>query len=532
VDPIEIRSAAGRKQALYFGAHGRELFGFFHPPKEGPWRGVGVVLVNPFGTDHTRADRPYRHLAERLSAAGFACLRFDASGTGDSGGSDQSPGLVHDWIEDIGHAVEELRARSGAKSIALVGLRLGGTLAATYAAEHGGIDSLVLWSPCVSGATFANETIKLHKLYARIEPQMAGAPKGPPGGEEALGLFLPNQLIEELSGLDLLKMARSPARRTLVIDGGGLAGRDGLMARLTELGAAPVLQSHPGHKFLIMVSHRGQVPDEVLDSIVGWLSSSHPSTVEAVSPPPRPSGPAPSGERAILYGRSRPLFGVLTPANPALRDSGRPGIILSNAGCVNRSGPHRIYVKMARRWAALGFDVLRVDLSGIGDSPVEPGATENVTYPPSGVEDLGEAMRALGSPRVIVGGLCSGGDYAYQLGASEPGVVGAWLLNPRTFAVLELAAVESGALPGSPVVEVPRTLQRMAGRGVDTLLVVSRNDPGVAYCDRHAAEEMQSLAGLKGFKRIDLEGADHSFTPVAIQERVSDLLTAYLAQPR
>jgi len=187
---------------------------------------------------------------------------------------------------------------------------------------------------------------------------------------------------------------------------------------------------------------------------------------------------------------------------------------------------------MARRWAALGFDVLRVDLSGIGDSPVEPGATENVTYPPSGVEDLGEAMRALGSPRVIVGGLCSGGDYAYQLGASEPGVVGAWLLNPRTFAVLELAAVESGALQGSPVVEVPRTLQRMAGRGVDTLLVVSRNDPGVAYCDRHAAEEMQSLAGLKGFKRIDLEGADHSFTPVAIQERVSDLLTAYLAQPR
>jgi alpha-beta hydrolase superfamily lysophospholipase len=529
---IEIRSAAGRKQAIHFGAPGRELFGFFHPPKEGLWRGVGVVLVNPFGTDHTRADRPYRHLAERLAAAGFACLRFDATGTGDSGGSDQSPGLLRDWLEDLGRAVEELRARSGAMTVALAGLRLGGTLAATYAAERGGIDSLVLWSPCVSGAAFASETIKLHKLYARIEPQMAGAPKGPAGGEEALGLFLPNALIDELSQLDLLKLPKSPARRTLVIDGGGLANRDALMAHLTELGAAPALRSHPGHKFLVLVSHRGQVPDEVLESIVGWLSSAYELKTAAVTPPPRPAGPAPAGEHAVLYGKSRPLFGILTPGNPALRNAERPAIILSNAGCVNRAGPHRMYVKMARRWAALGFDVLRVDLSGIGDSPVEPGETENLTYPPSGVADLGEAIRSLSPGRIILGGLCSGGDYAYQLGASEPLVVGAWLLNPRTFAVLELAAVESGALPGSPVAEVPRTLQRMAEKGVDTLLVVSRNDPGVAYCDQHAAAEMKSLAGVAGFKRFDLEGADHSFTPVAIQERVSDLLTGNLARPR
>jgi hypothetical protein len=57
----------------------------------------------------------------------------------------------------------------------------------------------------------------------------------------------------------------------------------------------------------------------------------------------------------------------------------------------------------------------------------------------------------------------------------------------------------------------------MAERGVDTVLVVSRNDPGVAYVDAHAADEMRSLDGRSGFQRVDLDGADHSFTPVALQ---------------
>jgi alpha-beta hydrolase superfamily lysophospholipase len=529
---MEIRSAVGRKLPIHFGAPGHELFGFYHPPAEGRWRGVGVVLVNPIGTDQTRADRPYRHLAEKLAAAGFACLRFDLYGTGDSGGDESVPDLAREWLRDVGLAADELRARSGAHALALVGLRLGATLAAAWAAERGDVASLVLWSPCVSGAAFVAENTKLHKLYARIEPQMAGAPPSPPGGEEALGIFLPQALIDGLGQLDLLKLPRRPALRTLVIDGGGLVAKDALMAHLTELGAAPELRAHPGHKFLIVVSHRGLVPDDILDSIVGWLSAAHPADVAPRAPAERAPGPAPANERAFLYGAARPLFGIMTPANPALADPGRPQILLSNAGCVNRSGPHRIYVTMARRWAALGYDVLRVDLSGIGDSPVEPGAQENVTYPPSGFADLAEAMRALGSGRVIIAGLCSGGDYAFRLGASDSNVVGAWLLNPRTFLVLELAAVESGALPATPVDGVATTLRDMARRGVDTLLLVSRNDPGVAYCDANAAEAMRALAGVPGFTRVDLDGADHSFTPVAIQARVSDLLTEHLARAR
>lgn len=530
MEPIDIQTASGRKHAIYFGAEGRPLFGFYHPPKEGPWRGIGVVLCPPIGTDRTRSDRVYRHLAERLAEAGFACLRFDLFGTGDSGGDESSPGLLPAWLDDVGQAVEEVRARSGAKKVSLIGLRLGATLAMLHATDRSDVDSLVLWSPYVSGAAFVSEVTKLHKLYLRIDPQLAGATPTRADGEEALGMLLSRALIADLSKIDLLKTTRRPARRSLFIDGGNVQGRDALMARLNELDAAPELRSYPGHKFLITVSHRAALPDEILESIVGWLKDTYPETVPSRTPTARPAAPAPSGERPLRLGDRHPLFGILTPANPARARPERPPVLILNAGCVNRSGLHRMHVAMARRWAQLGFDVLRLDLSGIGDSPVSPGATENVTYPPTGFDDIADAIRALGSKRVIVVGHCSGGDYAFQIGSREPNVAAVCIVNPRTFCVLDLTAVEGGeGAPATASVEdVPRTLLSMSQRGVDTLLLVSQNDPGVAYVDAHAGDAMRALAAVPGFKRVDVTGADHAFTPVDAQRRVSDVLTEHL----
>jgi len=489
-----------------------------------------VVLCPPIGTDRTRSDRAYRHLAERLADAGFACLRFDLSGTGDSGGDESAPGLLNAWLDDVGQAIRELRARSGAETLSLVGLRLGATLAMLHAVASGPVDSLVLWSPYVSGAGYVSEVTKLHKLYLRIEPALAGAVPGPHDGEEALGMLLPRSLIDDLSNVDLLRLSRRPAGRTLFIDGGNVQGRDALLAHLRDLSAGPELRSHPGHKFLITVSHRATVPEEILGSIAGWLEAAYPTRTAHRPVPPRVSVPPPSGERPILLGTDHSLFGILTPADPARARPDRPPILVLNSGSVSRSGLHRMNVRMARRWASLGFDVLRVDLSGIGDSPAHPGATENLTYPPKGLEDIAEAIRGLRAPRVIVAGHCSGGDYAFQVGARDPRVAGVCIVNPRTFCVLELSAVEGGqGAPVTPSVEdVPRTLRKMAERGVDTLLLVSPNDPGVAYVDAHAGEAMRALADVSGFRRVDVASTDHPFTPVDAQERVSDALTEHL----
>jgi dienelactone hydrolase len=216
--------------------------------------------------------------------------------------------------------------------------------------------------------------------------------------------------------------------------------------------------------------------------------------------------------------------------------------VLTSAGTVHRIGPHRIYVSLARRWAALGFPVLRVDLAGIGDTPAGDDGVENVTYPRDGYDDLRAAIDFVldrtGAPRVVLAGLCSGGDFTFQMGLREARVETALILNPRTFCVNDLAAVETGnfasvvaAAAGvlGEAVPVPVSLRRMVERGVDTLLVVTENDPGVTYVDTHWGEEMRALqTGLPGFRRDEVPGADHNFTSLWSQERLSDLTTDHL----
>jgi dienelactone hydrolase len=193
-------------------------------------------------------------------------------------------------------------------------------------------------------------------------------------------------------------------------------------------------------------------------------------------------------------------------------------------------------VSLARRLAKRGFTVLRLDLAGIGDSPAGDGV-ENVTYPRSGYEDLKTALDWLGADKAIVAGLCSGGDYAFQMGVRDDRVVGSVILNPRTFCVVELASVETGniesvvaaadhARGGAPV---PESLRAMTERGVDTLLVVTEKDPGIHWVDTHWGAEMGALTGNPNFVRHDIAGTDHNFTSLWSQEVVADIVENHLA---
>ena len=85
-----------------------------------------------------------------------------------------------------------------------------------------------------------------------------------------------------------------------------------------------------------------------------------------------------------MFGTSHRLFGVLV--KPRVASADRPAVIMTNAGTVHRIGPHRLYVDLARELAELGFTVLRMDLSGIGDSAVGT-SPENLCYPATGLAD-------------------------------------------------------------------------------------------------------------------------------------------------
>ena len=61
------------------------------------------------------------------------------------------------------------------------------------------------------------------------------------------------------------------------------------------------------------------------------------------------------------------LMGIFHQAK-ASSSASKPAILLWNVGVSNRIGPQRHYVEMARSLCQIGFDVLRFDLGGLGDS--------------------------------------------------------------------------------------------------------------------------------------------------------------------
>ncbi len=583
-------SAALACRPIHFGPSERALFGWYHAPQGTP-RDCGVLLCNPIGDDYVRAHRPLRHLAEILSRAGFAVLRFDFHGTGDSSGTEQEPGRVAAWIADVKLAVDEVRSRSGAAKVAAVGLRFGATMAA-WACQDRAVDDLVLWDPYPSGAAYVIETARLHNMLRLLEPQsFAAEPPGwNGGGQEALGFLLTPETVAELQPVDLLAMRRRPAERVLVVSASSAPAEEKLVEQLRGLGAAVDHRRMPGHKFLVQINHAADLPSPILEAIASWLDEGHLAR-DAIVPPPTTAtleATMPYGEEPVVFGRKHPLFGILVHPPMDKRDPKLPVIVMTNAGCVHRIGPHRFYVPMARRWAALGFTVFRVDISAIGDSPAAHGSAQNLTYPRDGLQDLDDAMTAAiaatGAGRVIVIGLCSGADLAFQIAFKDPRVVCAVMMNPRTFCVHDLNMVESytraryyqdslfrlaswkkalrgdvdvgrairmllpkvkdltkrrfaRAITGPAVGEdegghndVPACLRMMAERGVDTFLVASEKDPGVDFVDSQFGKAMQALKSVRGYRREDFKGVDHTFTSLYAQQRVSQILTDHFAR--
>jgi len=124
------------------------LFGIYHPGASGVKE--AVLLCPPLGQDLIRSHRLYRQLAHALAGLGFAVLRFDYYGTGDSAGLSEEV----EWprcLADVSDAAAQLRARSGCERIIGFGARLGGSLALA-AADRAQLDELVLWDPVLDGA--------------------------------------------------------------------------------------------------------------------------------------------------------------------------------------------------------------------------------------------------------------------------------------------------------------------------------------------------------------------------------------------
>jgi alpha-beta hydrolase superfamily lysophospholipase len=575
------------ERAVYLDVEPDRVFGLLHAPATAP-RATAVLIAPPWGWDAVASYRSLRAWARHLAGAGHVTLRFDFPASGDSGGAPGDPARLAAWVAAITAAADWLRAESGCGRVATLGLGLGGLVAGKAIADGAGIDDLVLWGAAARGRAFVREQRAFSQLQtSRVTLSGEPLPSGlPEGWLEAGGFVLAAETIMALERVDLRSLQPRGLQRALLLerDGAGVDAR--LQAQLEACGVEVTSGAGDGWEAMVFHPERPEPPEEVFSRVTSWLADApEPTSARTVRPPTA------AGEMVLevdgVRVRESPLtvswndgrlVGVLAePVDAA--DTGLCAVFL-NAGAVRRIGPNRIWVEAARRWAASGVPVLRIDLEGIGDADGDGDRYRDARafYLPELLDQVAVVLdtleaRGLGD-RFILGGLCAGGYMAFQAAVREERVSSALLVNagalvwdddlPRRREGRKIARVLNpdwrrrilrgdvtiarmraiagdyarttirrrlharGTPDGPPVrTSIDRALDRLRDTGTRLVL---------AFCEDDALRaELEAdgiLARLDRWPTVELEllpGRDHTLRPIVAQHALHDLLDRQLA---
>ena len=155
-----------RDQPLQLMSFGRPLAGMVHEPA-GERREPCAVFCNPFGDERRSSCLAMTRLARGLAQQGWPVLRFDYWGCGESPG-DSAQATVLTGIEDVRSAAVFLRARTGCRSVCLLGLRLGATMAVQAAQRMPECSALALVEPVSNGASYVRNELRRRQVRRMI----------------------------------------------------------------------------------------------------------------------------------------------------------------------------------------------------------------------------------------------------------------------------------------------------------------------------------------------------------------------------
>ena len=530
------------ERPLWFGPTDRPRAGWLHVPPDGRARG-GVVLCPTLGYEYLAAHRAFRDLAGELAGAGIAALRFDYDGTGDAAGDDHDPDRVASWIASIGDAVELLWS-CGVADVVAVGLRVGAALACCAARELD-LAGVVLWDPVPSGRAFVRELRALQLL----------------GLGDAAGEVYSDALLDELrslkvprldDGLPVLALTRPDRPVTKAFD-------DVLPPTATReaaVGQAALLDGF---------SSAAITPVDTVARIVEWVGEQLPPVRGDVHvPESSPVAPVDGAvqETFLRIGPVR-LFAIRSESLARRPDA--PVVVLLNIGNDHHVGPARQWVEWGRQLAHLGFSVVRVDLSGIGDSPTRPGQRPDKPYAPETVDDIVEVAQALDrGTGVVLVGVCSGARLALEAARRLTGDVvrGVCSVNPALhipIAALHdttreeldppavVAANKHGHVRHHALVAVPdvawrwldrrdrvpsrvRLVEDVVANDIDTLLVYGEHDHFLPRIEEMSMWAVRRLQRDPRFRFDVVPGLDHALLARGGRTELMARLTAHLVE--
>lgn len=227
-------------EPLYFGEAGERMFGMLARAGEAGARDLGVVFCHPYGEEKQFSYRIFVRFAHELQKRGVSSLRFDCRGYGDSDGLIEEA-TVESQVTDTLAAIDVAQAQLGVRRVALLGLRLGGLVAALAAEQTAAAAGLVLWSPITDGKSYVRELIR-KKLFGLIS---AGESKKSEeeirreledsGRTEIQGNYFTREMSEQLAAVKLAETIETFSSPVLITTH---AKKSGTYTALDELTVA------------------------------------------------------------------------------------------------------------------------------------------------------------------------------------------------------------------------------------------------------------------------------------------------------
>ncbi len=397
-------------------------------PASGPTRGF-VLLFPPLFEERKSCAVVLAQLARALADGGFASLRFDPRGTGDSSGELTDAG-VEVWLADALHVRN--RFRDVGDPVILLGIRSGALLAvATQAAFPA--DALVLWEPVSSGSEVMRQAVQRKLVNDMAAFGFSAETRNSLDEAWARGetVDLDGYRVSSNLHAGLLALAPPPvpaAVPVLLVAARAGRGTDEAMSRLC-----------PG-------AERRMLPTPPFWSTVGLVDVASPvrNIVEHLCQ--RFSKPSASFFPDVWLPaldttwRHETHVAVPTPQGQTLRavwhcpDSAPKLQVLCLSGWSGcRLGPHNVFVSLARRLVAQGVATLRLDFGGRGESPGDPslstiaGMAEDARAAVAWLRDRGSPSK---TPLAIVA-ICSGCKVAITVASEDPGISRMVLWSPE-----------------------------------------------------------------------------------------------------
>jgi pimeloyl-ACP methyl ester carboxylesterase len=551
--------------------------------------------------------RTRRAWADACARAGTPAVRIDLPGFDDSPGSPLDHNRLEAWTAAVASAARWLGDEIGCGRVAAVGIGLGGMLAWLATAQGAPIDDLVLWGVPTRGRRLLREVRAAAALdiEAELEPESptgsvsCGSPAVADDGciLDAAGLITTKETIDSLARLDLTKLQLPDAarRRVLLFKRSEVTADQQVHEYFDASGAEVTVADGDSYGAMMRYAELSTLPAAVITRSLSWLSGADASAKTGPKTPENPPRAAsenpPTGRVRALPSLEMLKDGVAireTPITAQVASVTLRGILTEpvgvpptdlcavffSGGADSRVGPNRLWVELARRWAAKGLSAVRIDPQGIGDSDGDDSywVTRRAHYDSRHVGytiELLDELEALGLPgRFLLVGFCSGAWRSVQAAGADSRVAGVfaiaypfffcswwkfyvrnswvsgWQRHPHhslskaaagwtlrtSWRIHELARRAYLRHLHRRPDKVDSLLDRLRDQGTETLLLF-RPD-ALEYEDLCITKQIDKLREMPTAQALRMPGSDVRFRPLAAQQFVSDALDDALSRVR